>query len=116
MSKGKELRQVFSKVSAAREVLRNRAEELINEYIDIAKQAKAAGDYESAYKALQWLIEHAPRDEAGTSIVDRSPDKEAAPQKTIGDGGPKIQIGIALGGVTQAQKALPRVEVIEADE
>jgi hypothetical protein len=107
---------MFSKVSAAREILKNRAEELINEYIDIAKQAKAAGDYESAYKALQWLIEHAPRDEDGSGVVDRSPDKDVQAPKQIEGGGPRIQIGIALGGVTKAQNALPTATVVDADE
>jgi phage terminase small subunit len=109
------LNPIFSRVSAAREALRNRAEELINEYIDVAKQAKATGDYESAYKALQWLIEHLPKDENNERVVDRSADKDDVQQKQIGDTMPRIQIGIALGGVTKRTQALPSptVEVID---
>lgn len=98
-------KHLFSKVKVAREILRERADELINEYLDVAKQAKVAGDYESAYKALQWIIDHIPADTEGNRIVDSSVDKTPA---QVGPSQPKIQIGIQLGGVKQ--KELPTVE------
>lgn len=108
---------MFSNVQAARDALRERADSLITEYLDIAKQAKAAGDYESAYKALQWLIEHAPGDADGSRVVDVSVDKK--PQREEQQVGPRIQIGIQLGGVKAKElpeasaKVLPG-EVIDA--
>jgi hypothetical protein len=65
---------------------------------------------------LQWLIEHLPKDEQGQGVVDRSADKEPV-QIQQGETGPRIQIGIALGGVTaEKPKELPvaTVEVIDA--
>lgn len=102
----KDEKHLFSSVKVAREALRQRAEELISEFLDIAKQAKVAGDYETASKSLMWLIEHLPAESDGSRVVDVSVDKKAPvvePQH-----GPKIQIGIQLGGVKQKQ--LPTVE------
>lgn len=101
-------RILFKKVHAAREALRERAEELISEYIDIAKQAKASGDYESAYKALQWLIDHIPAEEDGTRVVDRSQDKIAITDGSRSNG-PQINVGIMVGGVGGKKKELPMI-------
>jgi hypothetical protein len=103
----------FSKVYQAREALRDKADKILEEYLDIAVKAKEAGDYETAMKTLQWLLEHMPADEDGKALVDVSVDK----QKQIvaaGPAGPAIQIGIAIGGVKQ--KALPTIEVIDASK
>lgn len=107
----------FGKAAAIREMIRDHAQKIVEEYLDVAAKAKDAGDYETAQKALQWLMEHMPADEDGKTIVDVSVDKQkqiAAPQQT----GPAIQIGIQVGGIgVTAQKALPQVtaEIIEAD-
>jgi hypothetical protein len=86
----------FTKIQQAREALRDKADKIIEEYLDIAVQAKAAGDYETAYKALQWLIEHMPADEDGKGVVDTSVDKQK--QQVAAPTGPAIQIGIKVGG------------------
>lgn len=102
---------LFSKVHEAREALRLRANEIINELMDVAKQAKASGDYESASKTLMWLVEHMPAANDGTRLVDHSPDK-APPVTQQQDTRPSISIGIALGGLGNP-KELPPAEVIE---
>jgi hypothetical protein len=106
-------RRFFSSVAIAREVLRERADELINEFIDVAKQAKAAGDYEAAYKALQWLIDHIPADESGARVVEHSSDKVPQTQESQSKT-PNINIGIALGGIHEKPKQLPKATVIES--
>ena len=45
--------KAFPKVREAREALRARAEEIINLYMQNARQAVAAGEFEAAAKALQ---------------------------------------------------------------
>lgn len=98
-------RDFFSKVKVARELLREKSEEILREYLDIVQQAKVAGDYETAAKSMQWLIEHMPADEDGGRMVDQSIDKrQEVNQKPTG---PAIQIGIAVGGVGK-QLALPK--------
>lgn len=109
----------FTKVKVARELLRQKAEDIINEYMDVAAKAKDAGDYQTAAKALQWLIEHIPAEEDGTRIVDSSIDKQVAPVQQ--DNRPAIQIGIQVGGITPKQLAVPKPkelvkgEVIDAE-
>jgi hypothetical protein len=105
----------FSKVKVARELLKEKAAEILEDYLDIVQKAKDAGDYETAAKSLQWLIEHMPEEE-GHRLVEVSVDKK---QQVVEQGpkGPDIRIGIAVGGLT-SQKALPKpsdvqVEVIE---
>lgn len=103
-------RQFFSRVAIARQVLREKAEEIYAEYFETLKLAKEAGDFETASKGLQWLMDHMPAEDDGTRMIDVSVDKTttvvAAPT------GPSIQIGIQLGGV-KPQKALPSAEVID---
>jgi len=90
-----------------------RAEEILNKYQRLIDQAAAAGDYETALRHMQHLIDHMPTDE-GTRLVDMSIDKAA--QAETGPRGPTIQIvGINMGGVGNAPKQLPSpaVEVID---
>jgi hypothetical protein len=95
----------FSKVAIARQLLREKAEVLLTEYMDVVMKAKEAGDYETAAKALQWLIDHMPSEaEDGGRLVEQSVDKKQE-VKQQGPTGPAIQIGISVGGVNQ--KALP---------
>jgi hypothetical protein len=88
-----------------------RAEEILNKYQKLIDQAAAAGDYETALRHMQHLIDHMPTDE-GTRLVDMSIDKAA--QIESGPKGPVINIvGIKLGGV-EGNKQLPSaVEVID---
>lgn len=106
----------FNRVKIAREALREKAEEIIEEYLDVAMKAKDAGDYETAAKSLQWLIEHMPADDDGKGIVDTSVDKQKQ-QLVEKPAGPAIQIGIQVGGIGagQQQPALPapKVEIID---
>ena len=81
-------------------------------YMENAKKAQDAGDYETAAKQLQWLLEHMPSDE-GVKVIDQSVDK-----KVIAEGpkntGPMIQIGIQMGGTKKpAELPVARAEVID---
>jgi hypothetical protein len=87
----------------ARQALREKIDDLIEEYIQLAMDAKAQGDFETAEKTLRWLLEHAPADEDGQKTFDPSIDK--APSKESKSGGPSIRVGIMVGGIEA--KALP---------
>lgn len=106
------------KVSSARELLRARAEELLEQFITNAKDAQAAGEYETAAKSLQWLLEHLPADDDGGRIVDRSVDKIDKADKDRFSG-PRIQIGLAVGpvlGPGAEKKSLPATTIIDITE
>lgn len=105
----------FPKARVARELLRDKAKQILEEYLDVAVKAKDAGDYETAYKSLQWLMEHMPQDEDGKGVVDTSVDKQKQIADTSKPTGPQIQIGIAVGGIGHKQKALPQVTVETVD-
>lgn len=114
-------KQMFSKVKAARELLRERASEILQQYLAVVAEAQAAGNYEVAAKSLQWLIEHMPREDDGSGVVERSVDKEQ--QQIQAPTGPAIQIGIQVGGVTRQtlpaateDKALPEVREVKLIE
>lgn len=91
-------------MQAARELLQKRALELVEEHIDTINEARADGKYEFALEAQRWLIDHIADDE-GTRLVDPSTDKVKVEEKM--DAGPKIQIGIQLGGVPQTVLPTP---------
>lgn len=95
----------FTKVRVARELLREKAEDILNEYLDVMKKASDAGDYETASKGYQWLIEHMPEDDEGKRMIDGHVDKA---KQIEAPSGPRVQIGIQVGGVQQP-KALPVV-------
>lgn len=103
-------RNYFPKVKEAREVLKVRAQEIVELYLENAKEAKDNGDHEVTMKSLQWLIEHMPADESGERMVETSVDKAAKAERPAG---PMVQIGFALGGMNQ--KSLPPGEVIEGE-
>jgi hypothetical protein len=104
---------LFSRVKEARELLKQEAESILKMYMQTIQDARAAHDYETAAKALQWLIEHFPEDE-GVRILDASVDKTKVEE---GPKGPQIQIGIALGGITpQRQIEAPVIDVNIDDE
>lgn len=104
----------FSKAGLARQMLKDRAEEILADYIETAKAAREAGEFEAAGDMYWKLIEHMPSDSADERIVDTSVDKQ---QKAVdkGPNGPTINIGLALGGLPQAKKLGPAktVEVID---
>jgi hypothetical protein len=108
---------IFTRVKVARELLRQKAEEIFTEYMDVIQKAKDSGNYDAAAKHLQWLMEHMPAEEDGTRMVDSSVDKrtEVIDSKPSG---PAIQIGIKVGGIGENQKKLPApiVEVIDVAE
>jgi len=92
----------FSSVKKAREALRGRAEELLQEFIDTIRAAKAAGKYEEALKAQQWLLDHIPAED-GERLLDPSSDK---PKPQIeGPKGPLVSMNFELGGVKR-QKSI----------
>jgi hypothetical protein len=110
----------FSKVRIARELLKEKAEEILTEYMEGVKKAQDAGNHDAALKALQWLMEHMPADE-GERVVDVSVDKKQESSQR-GPEGPKIQIGIAVGGLGQRSlpnpekpRELPTVEVLDGN-
>lgn len=93
-------------VKKARARLMDRADEIITKYIALADKAASNGDFESAAKILQFLIEHMPKEE-GESIIAES---AAKPKQIVesGNKGPVIQIGVQLGGLNEP-KQLPTV-------
>lgn len=100
-------KQFLSKVAIARQLLREKSEEMLKQYMLVIDEARASGDYETAMKGLQWLIEHAPADEAGERVVDVSVDKK----QQVVDQGPvraPIQIGIQVGGLGQHSLPNPK--------
>lgn len=101
----------FPKVKEAREALKEKALELFEEYRDMIREAREKGDFETATKHIQWLIEHMPMDEDGNTMVDPSVDKPKPEAKPTG---PSISIGFNLGGIdTPKALPLPEVKVID---
>lgn len=101
-------RELFTKVKFAREKLKAQAEELLDEYIDTIRKARAAGQYEAALDATKWLLEHMPAED-GERMIDVSVDK---PTQVAVQAGPSISIGFALGGVPQPKQIeAPAIDV-----
>jgi hypothetical protein len=105
-------RKVFPKIAEVREMLKERAAELLNLQRRIVYEALANQDYETANDANQFLLTHLPPDENGVRLLDPDIDKPKDQGKLQG---PQISIGFALGGLNQTQ-SLPaaKVEVIDA--
>lgn len=103
----------FPKVKEAREALKAKALEIYEMQMRIIQEAIAAGDYETAAKANQFLMEHLP-DEDGVKVLDISIDK---PKEVSEKSGPTIQIGFALGGMSQPTALPPAIdaETVEPD-
>lgn len=104
----------FTKVHVAREQLRARADEIITKYMEIAEEARAAGDFKTAIAALQWMAEHLPAEDDGTRLLDASVDVKQTDDRRKFDP-PAIRIGIQVGGIGAEQKALPKAEVVDAE-
>lgn len=101
----------FSKVKEAREALKAKALELYEQYDLAIKTALAAGQFEVAMEHMQWLIEHMPKGEEGERMIDESAAKPKQIEK--GTGTTSINIGFKLGGIDEAPKALPSVQVVD---
>lgn len=98
------LRNPFTKVGHARDLLREKAVDILNQYLAVVKAAEEAGDFEVATKSLQWLMEHMP-DDNGDRVINKSIDKEESVEHKSG---PSVRIGIQLGGLSHQPKALPK--------
>lgn len=98
----------FSSVRKAREALRGKALEVLEKYLAAIDMATAAGKYEEALKAYQWLLDHVPAED-GERIFESSSDKV---QPVESQKGPLIQIGFKLGGVDELPKLIPG-EIVE---
>lgn len=102
-------KEYFPRVKEAREALKAKALEIYELQVKIIMESLTAGDFETAAKANQWLLEHMPNED-GVTVIDSS---AATPKQAEGHAGPSINIGFALGGVN-TPKALPQaVEVID---
>jgi hypothetical protein len=100
----------FKRVREVREMLRQKAEKVLDLFILNAEAAHEAGEYEVAGKSLQWLLEHMPSDaDTGEKLVDTSVDKQV---KESGKKGGGIQIFLAP--TAPMEKRLPEA-VIEAE-
>lgn len=104
----------FSRVKEARELLKERAREILDRQERMIEQAAARGQMTAALQANQWLLEHIPADE-GERVIDASPDKptliDAKPT------GPLVQIGFNLGGMVAPKQIEPiEAEVIKPKE
>lgn len=96
----------FSKVKEAREALKDKALDLFEQYQSLIRDAIAAQDFETASKGLQFLMEHMPKDDDGTTLLESSVDK---PKVIENKGGPTIQIGFSLGGINTPKELPPSV-------
>lgn len=105
-------RTYFPKVKEAREYLLEKAKARIELQDQLIHEAAAAGEFEAALKANQWVIEHTPANEDGLRVIDPSASKP----KEVGPGqsGPVVQIGIKFGGLGE-QKQIEATLPIEAE-
>jgi len=104
---------LFPRVQEAREALRQKAMETWQKYMTLADTAIAAGDFETAEKVMRYVLDHMPADPDGTRLLDPSIDK--APDKKQLEG-PKVQIGVMIGGVNSPKPALAPVVIDVKDE
>lgn len=94
----------FAKARRAREVLRERELQILEEYMVTLKQAAASGKFAEALEGYRWLLDHMPANEEGERLVDPSVDKNK--QIDTGVKGPVINIGFKLGGTGETQKVI----------
>jgi hypothetical protein len=83
----------FPKVKEARELLKEKAREILEMQQTIIEKALAAEKFDVAAAANQFLIEHMP-DEEGVRMISATVNKQL---ETKGPTGPTIQIGFNLG-------------------
>lgn len=105
-------RRAFPKIAEVREMLKERAAELLSLQRRIVYEALANQDYETANDANKFLLTHLPSDENGTRLLDPDIDKPKDQGKLPG---PSISIGFAIGGLNHTQSLPPaNLEVIDA--
>ena len=97
-------------VKKAKAALMVRANEILEKYLKMIDMAVAAGDFETANKAFQFLVEHMPRED-GESIISESAAKPKMNEDS-GHKGPIINIGLKVGGVGEPTQ-LPEPIVID---
>lgn len=105
-----------SKVKEAREAYKAKALQILELYHQNIKKLYQKGEHQAAAEAMQWFLEHAPKDE-GITILDPSVDKTKGSDDSV-NRGPTIQIGFALGGLFPAPAKtveLPPAEVTDAE-
>lgn len=105
--------RVFTRVKAARELLKSQAEEIYKLAVANAKMATGGGDYETASKTYIWLMEHMPAED-GERMIDASAAKPL--QLESKPSAPVVNIGLVLGGTPQAKAlraAEPQLDVID---
>ena|SRR3990167_6757488 len=95
-------------VKKARQRLMDRADEIIQKYLKMIDMAMAEGDFETANKAFQFLVEHMPKED-GEAIITESAAKPK--QVESGPSGPVINIGVKVGG--SSKDTLPEPVTIE---
>jgi hypothetical protein len=108
---GKGGARAFSRLAAVREFLQDQAQDLIDEYRNLAREAVAQGKPDVAEKVLWNLIDSMPKED-GVGLVD-SPSSKPPKELTSGPTTPSIQIGVILGGHHQQQQLPPHQEVID---
>lgn len=97
-------RKVFPKIAEVREMLKERAAELLNLQRRIVYEALANQDYETANDANQFLLLHLPAGEDGVRLLDPDIDKPTDKGQLHA---PQISIGFAIGGLNQTQSLPP---------
>lgn len=103
----------FSSVRKAKEALREKALDLLEEFRQTIIEARAAGKYEEALKAYQWLLDHIPAEE-GERMLEASVDK--VQHQDSGPRGPVINIGFKLGGIAPKQIEDKIIEAEKVDD
>lgn len=103
----------LSKARSVREGLLDKAQEIMDLYLNTIVEAREAGEYEQALKGLQFILEHMPADKTtGERVLDHSVDKQPK-EDGRRNRGPSIKIGIA---VAPGPKQLgPTTEVVDAE-
>ena len=94
----------FPSVKKARAALMAKGDAIVEKYLKMIDMALAAGNFDVANDAFQFLIEHRPREE-GVSIIEESAAKPKQVADT-GHRGPVIQIGMTIGGTLKPQPEL----------
>lgn len=98
-------------VRKARKALQESSMELLHDYKVMIKQAAAAGKYEDALRAQQWLLDHVGAED-GERIFDASSDKSGGSNNApVAPATPLIQLNgqFNLGGL--GNKALPEPSI-----
>ena len=99
-----------SSVKKARQRLQERSDEIINKWLKALDMMIAAEAWDPVNDGFRFLVEHMPKED-GVGIIDESAAKPKMVER--GPGGPVIQIGVKVGGVST--QALPEAVVIDVN-